>query len=130
VVLRAHDLLAQHFLKPHQEQVQSGLHDPVEGGSGMNWARMLAYITGTVDQELLLRNEYLVHRQYSVGSTISRRQKLNRRVPCSELAFVESCIVGALRLECRNPNMHFPVLPLSNSTEAEPDCPEHTDRRT
>ena len=25
----------------------------------MEWARMLAYITGTVDQELLLRNEYL-----------------------------------------------------------------------
>jgi hypothetical protein len=25
----------------------------------MLWARMLAYITGTVDQELLLRNEYL-----------------------------------------------------------------------
>src|SRR5260370_15687644 len=30
-----------------------------EGGSAMLWARMLAYITGTVDQELLLRNEYL-----------------------------------------------------------------------
>ena len=26
---------------------------------GMEWARMLAYITGTVDQELLLRSEYL-----------------------------------------------------------------------
>ncbi len=26
----------------------------------MVWARMLVYITGTVDQELLLRNEYLV----------------------------------------------------------------------
>jgi transposase InsO family protein len=25
----------------------------------MEWARMLAYVTGTVDQELLLRNEYL-----------------------------------------------------------------------
>jgi hypothetical protein len=25
----------------------------------MIWARMPAYITGTVDQELLLRNEYL-----------------------------------------------------------------------
>jgi hypothetical protein len=25
----------------------------------MDWARMLAYITGTVDQELLVRNEYL-----------------------------------------------------------------------
>src|SRR5215472_11700144 len=32
------------------------------GGEGerMEWARILAYITGTVDQELLLRNEYLV----------------------------------------------------------------------
>ena len=26
----------------------------------MEWARMLAYVTGTVDQELLLRKEYLV----------------------------------------------------------------------
>ena len=25
----------------------------------MDWARILAYITGTVDQKLLLRNEYL-----------------------------------------------------------------------
>jgi hypothetical protein len=25
----------------------------------MDWMRVLAYITGTVDQELLLRNEYL-----------------------------------------------------------------------
>ena len=25
----------------------------------MVWARMLAYITGTVDKELLVRNEYL-----------------------------------------------------------------------
>lgn len=25
----------------------------------MEWARLLAYITGTVDQQLLLRNEYL-----------------------------------------------------------------------
>src|SRR5450759_3842342 len=28
-------------------------------GRLMEWARILAYITGTVDQELLLRNEYL-----------------------------------------------------------------------
>jgi hypothetical protein len=26
----------------------------------MYWARILAYVTGTVDQELLARNEYLV----------------------------------------------------------------------
>src|SRR5437588_3762868 len=41
------------FLRP-QEHVQSGFDDQVYGGSGMIWARMLAYITGTVDQELLL----------------------------------------------------------------------------
>jgi hypothetical protein len=26
----------------------------------MHWKQLLAYITGSVDQELLLRNEYLV----------------------------------------------------------------------
>src|SRR5947208_6037135 len=30
------------------------------GGEAMEWKHLLAYITGTVDQELLLRNEYLV----------------------------------------------------------------------
>jgi hypothetical protein len=29
-------------------------------GEAMDWKHLLAYITGTVDQELLLRNEYLV----------------------------------------------------------------------
>jgi hypothetical protein len=28
-------------------------------GGRMNWARILAYVTGTVDQELLARIEYL-----------------------------------------------------------------------
>ena len=28
--------------------------------SRMDWVRMWAFITGTVDQELLLRNEYLI----------------------------------------------------------------------
>ena len=28
-------------------------------GAFMDWARILAYVTGTVDQELLARNEYL-----------------------------------------------------------------------
>src|SRR5437660_11620996 len=31
----------------------------IMGGSGMRWARLLAYVSGTVNQELLLRNEYL-----------------------------------------------------------------------
>jgi hypothetical protein len=33
--------------------------DPRAKGENMEWTRILAYITGTVDQELLLRNEYL-----------------------------------------------------------------------
>jgi hypothetical protein len=28
-------------------------------GAVMDWTRILAYVTGTVDQELLARNEYL-----------------------------------------------------------------------
>jgi hypothetical protein len=35
----------------------------------MLWARLLAYVTGTVNQELLLRNEYLV-----AGNRILRGQ--------------------------------------------------------
>src|SRR6266849_8796244 len=36
------------------------LSDDEDGEQFMDWPRILAYITGTVDQELLLRNEYLV----------------------------------------------------------------------
>jgi hypothetical protein len=46
-----------------QYSFADGLHDAVaEGwarGAIMDWARILAYVTGTVDQELLARNEYL-----------------------------------------------------------------------
>ena len=43
----------------------------------MIWARMLAYITGTVDQELLLRNEYL-----AAENRILRAQFKGRLVLC------------------------------------------------
>ncbi len=39
----------------------------------MDWARILAYITGTVDQELLSRNEYL-----STENRILKRQLKGR----------------------------------------------------
>jgi hypothetical protein len=39
----------------------------------MEWARLLAYITGTVDQELLLRNEYLAAESPSGHFTWQRR---------------------------------------------------------
>jgi putative transposase len=43
----------------------------------MDWARMLAYITGTVDQELLLRNEYLAAENRILRTQINGRLLLS-----------------------------------------------------
>ena len=43
----------------------------------MDWARMLAYITGTVDQELLLRNEYLAAENRILRAQIDGRLLLS-----------------------------------------------------
>jgi hypothetical protein len=42
----------------------------------MNWNRLLAYITGSVDQELLLRNEYLVTENRILRNQIKGRIRL------------------------------------------------------
>src|SRR5256712_1663329 len=46
------------------------------GGEGMDWKHLLAYITGTVDQELLLRNEYLVTENRILRNQITGRVQL------------------------------------------------------
>ena len=43
----------------------------------MIWTRMLAYITGTVDQELLLRNEYLAAENRILRAEIKGRLLLS-----------------------------------------------------
>ena len=43
----------------------------------MDWMRMLAYITGTVDQELLLRNEYLAAENRILRAQIKGRLLLS-----------------------------------------------------
>jgi putative transposase len=43
----------------------------------MNWARILAHITGTVDQELLLRNEYLVAENRILKAQLEGRLRLS-----------------------------------------------------
>ena len=60
----------------------------------MDWVRILAYITGTVDQELLLRNEYL--------AAENRILKSHLRLGCSsrmrkELRSLKSRIVLAVK---------------------------------
>src|ERR1700681_88390 len=52
----------------------------VEGrgrGLGMDWARILAYVTGTVDQELLARNEYLAAENRIMKAQLKGRLKLS-----------------------------------------------------
>jgi putative transposase len=43
----------------------------------MEWARILAYITGTVDQQLLLRNEYLVAENRILKAQLQGRPRLS-----------------------------------------------------
>ena len=43
----------------------------------MDWARILAYITGTVDQELLLRNEYLAAENRILRGQLKGQLKLS-----------------------------------------------------
>src|SRR5712664_3874725 len=47
------------------------------GGEAMDWKHLLAYITGTVDQELLLRNEYLVTENRILRNQLTRRVHLS-----------------------------------------------------
>src|SRR2546428_6162988 len=55
---------------------------PIEGrrggdGGPMSWKTLLAYITGTVDQELLLRNEYLAMENRILRNQIKGRMRLS-----------------------------------------------------
>jgi putative transposase len=43
----------------------------------MDWKHLLAYITGTVDQELLLRNEYLVTENRILRNQLTGRVRLS-----------------------------------------------------
>src|SRR5215475_8164909 len=46
-------------------------------GELMEWARILAYISGTVDQELLLRNEYLAAENQILRGQLKGRPKFS-----------------------------------------------------
>ena len=53
----------------------------------MDWASVLAYITGTVDQELLLRNEYLVAENRILKAQLKTPLRLNdaERITLAEI---------------------------------------------
>jgi hypothetical protein len=49
-------------------------------GAVMDWARILAYVTGTVDQALLARNEYLAVENRIIKAQLTGRLKQSRAV--------------------------------------------------
>ena len=53
----------------------------------MNWKRLLAYLTGSVDQELLLRNEYLATENRILRNQIKGRVRLTdpKRISLAEI---------------------------------------------
>jgi hypothetical protein len=53
----------------------------------MTWKRMLAYITGSADQELLLRNEYLATENRLLKNQIKGRVRLTdaERISLAEI---------------------------------------------
>jgi hypothetical protein len=58
----------------HPYSASRGIAKPE--GETMDWKHLLASITGTVDQELLLRNEYLVTENRMLRNQITRRVRL------------------------------------------------------
>src|ERR1700730_14945986 len=57
--------------------MMSSLRVGLGQGAVMDWARILAYVTGTVDQELLARNEYLAAENRILKARLKGRLKLS-----------------------------------------------------
>lgn len=63
----------------------------------MDWARILAYVTGTVDQELLARDEYPAAENRILEARLNRRLRLSdaTRGVLGEIGHRRSCRVLA-----------------------------------
>ena len=76
----------------------------------MQWARILGYITGTVDQELLLRNEYLAAENRILKAQMKGRLRLSdaERTKLGEIGHRLAARPSARwRLPpCRTPSWH------------------------
>ena len=67
----------------------------------MDWARILAYVTGTVDQELLARNEYLATENRILKDQLKGRCSRTRSEPRSARLVI--AWVGSRRGRNRRP---------------------------
>jgi hypothetical protein len=78
----------------------------------MNRARILAYVTGTVDQELLLQNEYLAAENRIL------KAKLKGRVRFGGRRFVPSSRIGSGSIVSLCPRRQGECVPHQLSTSA------------
>jgi hypothetical protein len=76
----------------------------MEGRTGMDWPRLLAYITGTVDQELLLRNEYLAAENRILKAQIKGRLHLSDAERTTLVKLVIGWAESRLRILRSRPN--------------------------
>jgi len=64
----------------------------------MNWKRILAYVTGSVDEELLARNDYLVTENRILRNQIKGRirltdpERISLANPAGPFRFLDDCI--------------------------------------
>ena len=91
----------------------------------MLWARMVAYVTGTVNQELLLRNECLGAESRILRGQIKGRVLLSEgeKATLAEIAqfreLIESGSVKTIRLPARSPNLNSFAEPWVRSVKEE-----------
>jgi hypothetical protein len=81
----------------------------------MDWKRVLAYITGSVDQEFLLRNEYLAVENRILRNQITGRLQLTDGER-STLAAIGKKLGKKALDEASNPSfLHAPLLNIPRS---------------
>src|SRR5659263_399988 len=77
VISSERSLAAHRRLRFFERSVVPIVDRRANGGRRMEWARIMAYITGTVDQELLLRNEYLAAENRILRGQLKGRLKFS-----------------------------------------------------
>ena len=79
----------------------------------MEWTRILAYISGTMDQELLLRNEYLAAGNHILRGQLRGRPKLSdaERAKLGEIGRQTGSQGTRRRSDCRSARYHSGMVP-------------------
>ena len=89
----------------------------------MDWARILAYVTGTVDQELLARNEYLAAENRLLKAQLKGRLKLSDgafraaiSAACAAISAMSSSRVGPAGESAFIESLNRSPIPMSSKT--------------